>query len=404
VRWLVALLLTATLALFAAPGIAADDARLRALFNAGAQAYKQGKFLAAVHAFEEAYKIAPRPQLLFSAAQALRRQHAVDGDAQHLEQALGYYRKYLELGPEGGRRLDAAKAIEEIQPLLARESGGEGGGERPAASVTRLMITTQAPGAEVVLDGGDARKMPLIEEVKPGRHRVVVRAKGYRAVRRDVVALEGAVVAIEVDLPERAGRLSIGADSGQLWIDGEARGDLPLARALAIAPGRHVVTVLERGHEPFTREIDVERGEDVTVDVSLSRTWLRSASYVVIATGAAAVVASGVLAAVAIAKEVEAKDIDEARASGERRTEADRSLFNDAVAARNDMRLAAGVTAASGALVLGAGLALFLLDEPAAPAYRMPTERESGPSDDGELEVSLGASPTFWGGSLRGRF
>jgi hypothetical protein len=395
------LLVCMALVLLAQPAAAQDPPKVRALFAAGAQAYKQGKFLDAVLAFEEAYKLAPRPQLLFSAAQALRRQHAVDGKVEHLEKAVEYYRKYLEVVPEGGRRLDAAKAIEEINPLIVRESGGGDSVTKPNKPVTRLMITTSAEEAQIVVDGGKPQPMPFIEEVKPGKHVAVVSAPGYRKVRRPLVALEGAVVAIEVELPSRPARLSISGDGGELLVNGEAQGELPLNAPLELPAGRHVVTVLDRGHEPFTQELELGRGEERTIDVTLRRTRLRSASYVVMATGAAGLVAAAVLGGVAIGREIEAKNIDEARQSGEARSEADRLAFNEALDERNGLRMAAGITAAAGTVIVGAGVALFFLDEPAPPPLRLP-EGESAPGDDETLELSFSLGPL--GASVRGRF
>jgi tetratricopeptide (TPR) repeat protein len=398
--WLV---LLGSMALIAPPAHAQDQNKLRALFAVGAQAYKQGKFLEAVVAFEEAYKLSPRPQLLFSAAQALRRQHAVDGKVEHLEKAIEYYRKYLEFVPEGGRRLDAAKGIEELVPLVSRESGGGSTSSKTAKPATRLMITTQVEDAQVVLDGGKQRAMPLIEEVKPGDHVVVVSAPGYHKLKRRVVAFEGAVVAMELELKPRPARLSILGRGGEVLVDGESEGELPLGAPLELSADRHVITVLETGHEPFTQEIELERGEQRKLEVNLHRTRLRGASYVVIATGAAALVAGAVLGGAAIAKEIEAKDIDEARQRGEARSEADRLAYNAAIASRNDMRLAAGITAAAGAVIGGAGVALFFLDEPAPPPLRLP-ERESVPEEQRSLEISLGNGDTWLGATLSGRF
>ena len=52
-RFLLALSLCLTVLMAAPSAHAQNKAKLRALFEAGAQAYKQGKFLAAVQAFEE---------------------------------------------------------------------------------------------------------------------------------------------------------------------------------------------------------------------------------------------------------------------------------------------------------------------------------------------------------------
>src|SRR5258706_11656922 len=74
----------------AAPAPAeAADARL--YFNAGARAYAAGKYPAAIRAFEEAYRIEPRPGLVFSIAQAYRRQYFIDKAKQNLVEAIEHY-------------------------------------------------------------------------------------------------------------------------------------------------------------------------------------------------------------------------------------------------------------------------------------------------------------------------
>lgn len=64
--------------LTAAPASADDVEQAKTLFNAGAQAFNVGKFSAAIQAFDAAYALAPRPAILFSLAQAQRRQYFVD--------------------------------------------------------------------------------------------------------------------------------------------------------------------------------------------------------------------------------------------------------------------------------------------------------------------------------------
>jgi hypothetical protein len=414
-RWLLALCLLLSL-VFATPPAHAQKQkkeRIRALFQAGAQAYKQGKFLAAVQAFEEAYKLDPKPPLLFSGAQALRRQFAVDGDVKHLQKALANYRKYLDQVKEGGRRLDAAKAIEELRPVLARASGAGAGAGDGAGRVTRLMITTQADEATVIIDGQKPLAMPFIEEVKPGKHVIRVQADGYRPAQRNVVAIEGAVVAVEIPLVARPALLEVaGADGAELLVDGKERGGLPLSAPLELTPGRHVVTVLERGHEPFTRDVDVDRGASVTVDAELKGTRLRTASYLVMGTGAVGLIAAAVLAGLAYDAERDATAIAAARASGAQRTEQDRVAFNDSLDRRDELRLAGGVAAAMGGVLLAVGVTLWLLDTPTAPPFVAP-----GPGDDGDdgggtpdtedaLEVygDVSISDEYLGGSLIVRF
>src|SRR5262249_49982115 len=64
--------------LTAASGRADDVEQAKNYFNAGATAYAAGQFVAAAQAFDQAYKLAPRPAILFSMAQAERRQYVID--------------------------------------------------------------------------------------------------------------------------------------------------------------------------------------------------------------------------------------------------------------------------------------------------------------------------------------
>jgi hypothetical protein len=403
VKWLVGLVV-ASLLLVGAPAAAAEDDQLRALYDAGAQAYKQGKFLAAAEAFEAAYQVSPKPQLLFSTAQAYRRQFAVDGDQEHGRRAIAFYRRYLADVGEGERRLEAAEAIERLREQVDEENPAPA---PPPKRATRLTITTAVEGARGSLDGGPLRDMPLIEEVSPGTHTVVVTAPGYRKKRRAIVAVEGAVVAAQIELDEIPATVKLkGADGAEVIVDGRESGSLP--RPLLLPSGRHVITLLELGHEPLTLELDVARGAEVVQEVELTPTRLRTASYVVTGTGGAGLIVAGVLMGLALAAEADAQAIGDARAAGARRTEADRVELNDAIARRDDLRLAAGIAAGTAGAMAVAGVLLFLVDSPTAPPYVAPAGDEA-PAEAAPLEVSAAPllSPTGFigaGASLFVRF
>jgi hypothetical protein len=388
--------------LLPASGFAQDDAKLRALFNAGAQAYERGKFLAAAQTFEEAYKVSPKPALLFSAAQAYRRQFVVDESQQSLRKAIDLYRRYLTTSEEGKRRLDAVKALEELEAKLEDADGGSAPAAPPAKPITRLVVSTDVSGATVRLDGGPVQPMPLIQEVKPGEHELLVEARGYQSVSREVVALEGVSVPLPITLePEPATVALQGGAGADLYVDGELRGELPLAEPLELPAGTHALAVLARGHEPFSTEVSLERGQDRSIEVQLTSTRLRTASFVVMGAGAAGLVAGAILGGVALAREAEAKNIRDARVAGDRRTEQDRVAYNDAISQRDDLRLASAITLGTGGGVAVAGLLLFLLDEPALPSAQPRDEQnEPQPKSAPSLDLSLGPTSLV----LRGSF
>ena len=99
----VALLTTSRMAAAGEP--TTDDVeRARTFFNAGAQAYASARYAEAVRSFEQAYELAPRPQLLFSLAQAERKEFFASNDGGYVRRAVQHYKAYLEQVPSGGRR------------------------------------------------------------------------------------------------------------------------------------------------------------------------------------------------------------------------------------------------------------------------------------------------------------
>src|SRR5438045_1261990 len=98
----------------------ADQSKSRALFNVGAAAYGAGRYLDAIQAFEEAYRVEPRPGILFSMAQAHKKQFAVDQKPDHVRAAVKAYREYLAKVTDGGHRADAAEALAQLDSIEQR--------------------------------------------------------------------------------------------------------------------------------------------------------------------------------------------------------------------------------------------------------------------------------------------
>ncbi|MCA9622393.1 MAG: tetratricopeptide repeat protein, partial [Myxococcales bacterium] len=194
--------------------------RAKALFRAGASAYKAGNFAAAVLAFEQAHDLDPKPAIRFSTAQALRRWFAKSEDPSHLQRALAYYREYLDEVKTGGRVLDASRAKNEIEILLAQlgvplsptpagegEGGDDGSGSdgsaraRPPArhnGLGTLMVDgPELAGHRVVVDGQEQSGWPVFVELSPGRHDVLVEAPGYRPLARTTTAVAGQLTLVD---------------------------------------------------------------------------------------------------------------------------------------------------------------------------------------------------------------
>lgn len=394
--WIVLLGLTLALGTgHARPQGSEDEART--YFFAGLQAYKAGQFLAAGQAFIEARKLSKKPEVSFSIAQAFRRQFQIDHKPRNVRVAVWYYRQYLSEVKQGGRRLDAVRGLSELMPHVT-ELGIEEVGPPPELQfATSLMVSTPTPGAVVSFDGGPPLAVGQSHEITPGPHQAVVTARGFHSEARQLMALEGRLVAIDIRLREQPARLEVvGADGAEVSVDGRPYGVAPLPRPVELASGRHFVAITERGHEPHAEELALEPGEAARLDVSLERTDQRVGAQVVLGIGATALAASGALAIAALAIESQATTIRDAQLSGPI-TEDERVEYNDAVGQRDRLVIAAGATGGAGAALVVTGLFLYLLDQPLVSAS--PTgdsgPAEPPPDDEPSSGIDLLAGPVL---------
>lgn len=403
-----ALVLAAASAAAADPTPAQLD-QARMLFTAGAKAYETGQFNAAIQAFEDANRIVPRPQIVFSIAQAHRRQYYLLKEPEHLREAIKRYREYVETLKEGGRVSDAAQALAELEPIAAR-TASDPVSTRPATKdPTRVMVMTQVEGARVTIDGAAAKAGQAVE-LKPNvKHHISTTADGYFPDERDVQPVDNALLPVDVQLREKPAKVTVIAlDGAQVTIDGRPAGTTPLP-AIDAPPGTHLVTVAKNGHVGFSEELTLARDQKKRLTVPLPDTAQRRVSYVLFVGAGAAAVAGAVFVGAALANQSSAQKIlDQKNASTI--AAADIGTY-ESYRGRRDDWTHAGIAAFSGAGALAlAGAVLYLFDQPTlnAPTMRVepPPAKPADKPKEPLLEMSL--SPLLGqglgGATFRGRF
>jgi hypothetical protein len=376
-----------------------SEAQAKTYYDAGVQAYAAGRYAVAVQAFSEAYRLAPKPTLLFSLAQAERREYTVSHDARLLRAAIGHFRRYLDVVKEGGRRTDAVEALGELEAVAARlaPADGEAAAPEKPPETSRILITTATRGATVTLDGAEHTESPVLEEVKPGKHVVRVTAPGHVDEQREVTTVQGAVLPVEITLREKPSYISVQAPAGaRVVLDGRPLGEAPLPGDFEVAPGQHVVTVTRTGHVPYHERVSVERGDSLPLVVSLPRTRQRVASYAVFATGVAALLTGGALGVAAHDAEDSARSVL-VKAGSTNITQADLDRYNGALATRDDLRRGLLGTIIAGAALTITGIGLYLFDDPEPPA-------SFEPADARHVKLSLSVGPGGAGLGLTGSF
>lgn len=390
---------------------ASNDAQAKTLFDLGAKAYESQQYLAAAAAFQQAYKLVPRDGIIFSIAQAYRRQFYTDSKSEHLRFAVARYREYLEKAPNGNRSADSRQALAELEPVLAKlgvDAAAPPIGETPKAE-TRLMVSVKgAKQAQISVDGGPLQKMPLIAEVKPGDYKLRVVADGYFDEELPVTVLEGDTRALDVPLREKPALVEIAADDGaEVLVDGRSLGETPLPGPVEVKAGAHVVSVGRNGYEGYSDELLLKRGEKRPLPVELEPTAQRYASYVVFATAIGAVAAGGVFTGLAVAAENDALDIDERRmTTGIQGEEGVVDDYNSALDRRNGFRVGAFAGFGAGALLGVVGALLFGVDQPSyeTPRRSLVPEGEQPAEEPGEpsTNVEFGAVPAWVPGGAMG--
>lgn len=384
----------------AAPPSPAEMAKARALFDAGARSFEAGDYEAAIQAFQQAHRVVPRDNLVFSIAQAHRRQYHATGNAENLRAAVEHYRRYLAAVSSGGKRPDAVKALEELDAAARALPGGEGEEAAPTGGKTRVWVNSRTPGATFTIDGGEPMPVGRSVEVAPGEHVVRFTAPGHLDEEIKVTAVAGELVPETLDLRARPARLVVRADDGAaVYVDGRFVGEAPLPEPLAVTPGRHAVSLSLAGHRSEATELSIAGGETRAIEADMVTTGQRDVSYGFLAAGGAFLTASAVFFTIAGVRHGDARDLYQ-RHLAEGLTVDEVADYEGIGAQRDRFALAASATGVVGIVVGLAGMGLYVFDEapPVAPPRDGAEPATPGPSLVPSLDVSVsGAAATVVG-------
>lgn len=356
------------LALWLLPAIAAAQsedelARAKASFKAGAAAYGAADYAAAIQALEAAYAITPLPAIAFSLAQAERRQFFATHERSHLERAIALFTRYVEQVEQGGRRADALEALAQLEPLAAA-APAEPSIRRSEAVRTRLMITAEAPDVRLSIDDEAPDASPLIREVTPGRHRVTAVAPGFFPTEREVTAVAGELILVELPLHERPGILALTIpEDAKVYVDGRPMHRGGEKARLELPSGPHELVVAQAGRRTFSDSVSLTRGETTERRVALALTGQRKAARGLFAVAGAALASGIVLGGLSLRAEHQAEDFLHKHET--QNVGADElAAYADDVKARDRLRTASIVATSTAAASLVTALLLRELDRP----------------------------------------
>lgn len=250
------LILVATMAwtLLSGPGFADDKlTAARAKFHDGIKAFEDENYPAALAAFEESYRLNPKPRVLYNIANCSR----------------GLYK--------------FADAIAAFELFLAEAQGSlpelQAEAEQQLVELRRLVGTldiAEAPdGASVVVNAKPVGTTPLPKPLilDPGHYRIQVSATGYEPMSSFVNISAEAGVTLRAKLQPALASLEVDCSGKALvQLDGRVVGGCPWSGK--VKPGEHRVLVEMPGMVPFEQVVTVKAGSTFTLAAPLSKAVL----------------------------------------------------------------------------------------------------------------------------------
>lgn len=195
--------------------------KARDLWYRGVDAFRAGNYEEARRAFAECYQLMPKSDVLRNLSiSEIQSGHYVSA-ARHLKQLLSSPGDL----PSNVR--------EEANSRLAQAE----------AQIGQLKIGVDIAGAEISIDGTVIGRSPLESSwyIEPGQHEIIVSKAGYPAESRQVFALAG--VAIPIDVSLETLRREQAADAKAAELMGTSEGQSQIARENGIGTGSTVLLV-----------------------------------------------------------------------------------------------------------------------------------------------------------------
>jgi len=187
-RQLCAVAIAGSILLVCEPASLADETKqARAAYKKGSALYVEGKFVAAIEVFEEAYRLSPNFRVQCSIALCY----------QSLGNAVEAAERYRRCLREGGAK---SKFAGELKASLSKMQ----------KLVVHVEVSSPGEGGAVYLDGERKGRAPQKLAVNPGSHVVEVRRRHARAAKATIKVTGGETKVLSlVPIPEAELRVAV---------------------------------------------------------------------------------------------------------------------------------------------------------------------------------------------------
>ncbi len=243
-----------------------DIEQAKKRFREGKAFYEDEDFLEAARAFEDAYDLSGRSELLYNVGRAYWR-------ANRLKKAEQYFQTYLNELPDASNADEVVESIIEIQ-------------EEMAAQMANVEVSATSEGIDIYVDDESQPRCqtPCTISILAGSHKVTARPEGMSPIERSLEVEAEQQTSLSFDLP---GRLALTTDqrSATMTVAGQGTWQLPLDGPISLPAGAHDITVEGSDDARWKGRVDVAGGETTRMLIPLSgmsggeENLLRSTSY-----------------------------------------------------------------------------------------------------------------------------
>jgi len=184
-------------------------------------------------------------------------------------------------------------AVDALEPLV------NGGKLQPAqlerakqtledqkARIGRLTVSTKPAETRIEVDNIEVARTPLTAPIRvsEGTHVIGAVAEGYAPARKEIVVAGNSEASLTFELIPTQGKepanLSVRTRiaGAQIFLDGKAAGQTPLATSITTAPGHHTVELRRPGYVTAQKAFDVGPGAtgEIALDLNIDAAALGS--------------------------------------------------------------------------------------------------------------------------------
>lgn len=279
--------------------------KAQSAFDQAQADFVAGKYDEAAKGFDDAYKARQFPQFLYNAGACHHMKGKKTSDPGSYEQAVNYYKQYLQADPQAADKPKVEKAIGVLDAEIKRlkdaaavgtgsGSGSGSGSDAPPVAATPsqevqalgevkvrglVVIESEPQNATIYLD--DRKKGPFAQTpwsgALDGEHKIIVEKRGFMQLEKSLSADPNKLTVLSVVMGKEdfMGWVDVKSNipKSEVYIDDQAIGSVgKTPYSQYVKPGKHTFWVTIDGYDTYKQEIEVLPGGTHEVNAMLKGT------------------------------------------------------------------------------------------------------------------------------------